>query len=142
MFKRKLTALEYENAKTFDVESELDFQKLIFWLENSQLKLLKDLHERAFLDPNQPNFSTKIWLTSFSRYLRTDMNCPLAELISTELNENFVEKSFLPEKIRLLDWILNFALRFIYLANFEFYDSFSSHNQLQNPSKSTLKSTL
>ncbi|XP_037579816.2 uncharacterized protein LOC119462545 [Dermacentor silvarum] len=70
MFKRKLTALGFNNTDNFNIQSQGEFRSLVAWLEDQKIRHYK-LEERAALRA----LDAPGWMQAFETYLQ-DLACP------------------------------------------------------------------
>ena len=94
MLRRKLQALEYHSASTFNPEASADLQALAVWLEDQKIRHLK-IEERDALREVEPEGK---WRDAFAGYL-AKLECPY-DLAS--------------QRTATLDWLLGVALRYDY----------------------------
>lgn len=94
MLRRKLQALEYHSASTFDPEAPADRRALAVWLEDQKIRHLK-IEEREALREAGPEAK---WREVFTGYL-AKLDCPY-DLAS--------------QQMATLDWLLGVALRYDY----------------------------
>lgn len=92
MFKRKLTALGFNNTDNFNIQSQGEFRSLIAWLEDQKIRHYK-LEERAALRA----LDAPGWMQAFETYLQ-DLGCP--------------HKS--SDTKTVLDWLLGLAVHLEY----------------------------
>ncbi|XP_028854258.1 RNA transcription, translation and transport factor protein [Denticeps clupeoides] len=113
MFKRKLTALEYHNASSFDCKDETEFRNFIVWLEDQKIRHYK-IEDRGDLR----NIPSSDWPRCFENYLR-DVGCPFGA----------------QERPEAVDWLLGLAVRFEYGDNVEKYRNCSPSVATSDPQK-------
>lgn len=94
MFRRKLQALGYHSASTFDPEAAADLHALAVWLEDQKIRHLK-IEQRAALRDVEPESK---WRDAFAGYLEK-LDCPY---------------DFASQPTATLDWLLGVALRYDY----------------------------
>ncbi|XP_037503387.1 RNA transcription, translation and transport factor protein-like isoform X1 [Rhipicephalus sanguineus] len=92
MFKRKLTALGFNNTDNFNIQSQGEFRSLVAWLEDQKIRHYK-LEERAALRA----LDAPGWTQAFETYLQ-DLGCP--------------HKS--SDTKTVLDWLLGLAVHLEY----------------------------
>ncbi|CDW53401.1 RLL domain containing protein [Trichuris trichiura] len=93
MFKRKLTVLQYPWQGKVNVEDDMEFRRLVSWLENQKICLYKTQNRRDLGDIASPN-----WDAVFQQYL-VDLKCPQG------VSEN---------RAATIDWLLSHAVHLIY----------------------------
>nr|XP_022329450.1 UPF0568 protein C14orf166-like [Crassostrea virginica] len=101
MFRRKLTALGYQEPNSLKVEDEKEFRNFILWLEDQKIRHYK-IEDRAELR----NIKSSDWIKAYERYLQ-DLGCPYQQ----------------SERINVAEWILAYAIRLEYGDNVEQYKS-------------------
>uniref|UniRef100_A0A6M2CP40 Uncharacterized protein n=1 Tax=Rhipicephalus microplus TaxID=6941 RepID=A0A6M2CP40_RHIMP len=92
MFKRKLTALGFNNTDNFNIQSQGEFRSLVAWLEDQKIRHYK-LEDRAALRA----LDAPGWMQAFETYLQ-DLGCP--------------HKS--SDTKTVLDWLLGLAVHLEY----------------------------
>ncbi|XP_069118119.1 RNA transcription, translation and transport factor protein-like [Argopecten irradians] len=92
MFRRKLCALEYQQADTFDHDNENEFRNLILWLEDQKVRHYKIENRTALRNINGGD-----WTKALQSYLE-ELGCPYQ----------------LAERTVLIDWLLGYAVRLDY----------------------------
>ncbi|XP_033735834.1 RNA transcription, translation and transport factor protein-like [Pecten maximus] len=92
MFRRKLCALEYQQADTFDHDNENEFRNLIVWLEDQKIRHFK-IENRTGLR----NINGGDWSKALQSYLE-ELGCPYQ----------------LAERTVFIDWLLGYAVRLDY----------------------------
>jgi len=107
MFKRKLTALQYEATDNFEITDQSQFRSLISWLEDRKIRHYK-IEDRC----NLRNTESSGWPAAFEKYM-SDVACPMSPKA--------------PHK-DLLEWLLNHAVRLEYNDNAEMYNSMVEEN--------------
>ncbi|XP_046351277.2 RNA transcription, translation and transport factor protein-like [Haliotis rufescens] len=92
MFRRKLHALDCQNAEKFNVNDENEFRNMILWLEDQKVRHHKIEDRGALRNIHSPD-----WEKAFEIYLK-ELNCPYK----------------CGEKCAVMDWLLGFAVRLEY----------------------------
>jgi RLL motif-containing protein 1 len=103
MFKRKLSALNYPSAESFDADNQTEYRGLVLWLEDQKIRHYK-IDDRAGL--RQITSPDGDWEKEFQDYL-TSLDCPM-----------------LNRKEEIIDWLMGIAVRFEYADN---RDNYSKH---------------
>ncbi|KAL6058706.1 RNA transcription, translation and transport factor protein [Balamuthia mandrillaris] len=101
-FQRKLRALAYPRADSFDVADSKEVQALVVWLEDLKIRHYR-IEDRASLRNLDQD-----WFAHFHKYLQ-DMGCPRP-----------VEQG--PKLALALDWLLCKALSLVYEDNAQQYN--------------------
>ncbi|KAG8212679.1 hypothetical protein J437_LFUL019553, partial [Ladona fulva] len=109
MSKRKLSALEYHSAETFDINDEKQFRSLVAWLEDQKIRHYK-IEDRQ----NLRNITSLDWPKHFKQYY-TDLAAPDYKR---------------PEE--QIDWLLAFAVRLEYADNVDKFKDLTSDNVKRN----------
>jgi len=99
MFTRKLTALSYPGADTFDHNNQTEYRNLVLWLEDQKIRHYK-IDDRAGLR----NVNSPDWEKQFQKYLYS-LDCP--KFIRVE---------------ETLDWLISMAVRFEFADNKETFN--------------------
>ena len=99
MFRRKLQALGYHSATTFNLKAPTDLQTLVAWLEDQKIRHLKIDEREALRKTDQES----IWSDAFAKYLAT-LECPY---------------EFSEQAEAALDWLLGIAVRYHYMDEAE-----------------------
>ncbi|CAG0886812.1 unnamed protein product [Darwinula stevensoni] len=92
MFKRKLTALDFDNIEQLDVNDPKQFRNMIVWLEDRKIRHYKMDQRGALRATDSLN-----WSEAFQSYLR-DLACPLSQ----------------DDLSGVTDWLLGYAIRLEY----------------------------
>uniref|UniRef100_A0A0V0G3U9 Putative carnitine deficiency associated protein n=1 Tax=Triatoma dimidiata TaxID=72491 RepID=A0A0V0G3U9_TRIDM len=92
MVRRKLEALGYHSADTFDINDFRQFRALVLWLEDQVIRHYK-IEDRDDLR----NIDSKLWDSSFEKYCK-DLECPIA----------FTEQK------ECLEWVVGLAVKLEY----------------------------
>jgi len=106
-FTAKLTALEYFAVDAFNPNDEMMFRVLILWLEDQKIRWYKE-EDRATLR----SYSSTAWETAFLQYLN-DLECPA---------------SVRTDRVRLVNWLLNLAIRYEYGDRADQYRNMTKEN--------------
>ncbi|CAG0920560.1 unnamed protein product [Notodromas monacha] len=112
MFRRKLTALEYENAQNVDLTEPRNFRALVSWLEDRKIRNYKEQDRTGLRNIDAPD-----WEQHFLQYL-DNLVCPVDPLGG--------------DRNAVLDWLLGYAVRL------EFADKRQEYN---NENKTTTTTT-
>nr|CAG4644186.1 EOG090X0ARU [Lepidurus arcticus] len=99
MFKRKLTALNYASADSFNITDESQFRNLILWLEDQVICRYKIEEREPLRALNSPD-----WPKAFEQYL-LDVDCPIKS----------------QNRAQLADWLLTQGIRLEVSDNVEKY---------------------
>jgi len=99
MFQRKLSALGYPNAHSFDATDEDQFHNVVVWLEDQKIRRYK-IEQREELR----NVKSETWDQAYKRYL-VDLDCPVDY---TDRNE-------------ILDWLLSLGVHLEFSENKDLY---------------------
>lgn len=110
MSKRKLLALEYHGAETFNIYSQTDYRTLVMWLEDQKIRHYP-IEDRASLR----NIGDPHWEEAFHKYL-DDLEC---------LAPRNDPKS-------VLDWLLGLAAKLEYSDDPEKYQNATAENMKRN----------
>lgn len=110
MFKRKLTALDYHAAESFNINDEKEVRNLILWLEDQKIRHYK-IEDRGPLR----NIDSPDWIKAFNNYCN-DISSPIK---SSRLVEH-------------LEWLVTFAVRLEYSDNAEKYINQTSEEVKKN----------
>ncbi|XP_076816841.1 RNA transcription, translation and transport factor protein-like [Clavelina lepadiformis] len=97
MFHRKLRALGFPRSNEFNPSNEVEFRKLVVWLEDQKIRHYK-IEDRAKLK----NIQLETWSSVCNDYLKA-ICCPFTERLS------------------LTDWLLGYAIRLEYGDNAKQY---------------------
>eukprot|EP00128_Syssomonas_multiformis_P000242 Colp12_sorted_trinity150504_noHs@4383 len=98
---KKLQALEYAQGEHFNIENDVAWRSLVIWLEDIKIRHYK-IKDRADLKSKKD----AEWFSVFFKYL-ADLGCPFTT--STPFD--------LPQRQRILNWLLAFAVRLEYSDN-------------------------
>jgi RLL motif-containing protein 1 len=104
MFRRKLDALKFPHADSFNSNDELKVRNLVVWLEDLKIRHYK-VEERDILR----NLESPVWPTFLEKYLR-DVGMPFE---TKNINE-------------ILDWLLSYAVRLEYSDNVQEFSKITS----------------
>ncbi|KAK9507671.1 hypothetical protein O3M35_007477 [Rhynocoris fuscipes] len=99
MVRRKLQALDYHSADSFDINDTRQFRALILWLEDQIIRHYK-IEDRDDLR----NIDSKTWNSAFEKYC-IDLDCPIP---CNEMKE-------------CLEWIVGLAIKLEYNDDKEKY---------------------
>lgn len=110
MFKRKLTALDYHSAESFDLNDEKQVRNLILWLEDQKIRHYKIEDRGPLRDVDSPD-----WIKTFNNYCND---------ISSPVKSNRI--------VEHLEWLLTFAVRLEYSDNVEKYINQTSEEVKKN----------
>jgi RLL motif-containing protein 1 len=99
MFTRKLTALSYPGAESFDPNNQTDYRNLVLWLEDQKIRHYK-IDDRAGLR----NVNSPDWDKQFQQYLHS--------LDSPKFSRG--EET--------MDWLISLAVRFEFADNKDTYN--------------------
>ncbi|XP_048737186.1 RNA transcription, translation and transport factor protein-like isoform X2 [Ostrea edulis] len=92
MFRRKLSALGYQQPSSFNAEDEKEFRNFIIWMEDQKIRHYK-IEDRAALR----NIKSSDWSKAHENYLK-ELNCPYQQ----------------SERSSVIEWLLGYAIRLEY----------------------------
>jgi len=103
-YHRKLQALGYAQWNSFNITDTTSLQQLVFWLEDTKIRLYKIEQRDSLKQFNQQ------WNSNFCKYLG-DLKCP----------RKYSEQLKQEEMGLVIDWLLNHALSLEYKDNSMMY---------------------
>ncbi|XP_014671871.1 PREDICTED: UPF0568 protein C14orf166 homolog isoform X1 [Priapulus caudatus] len=104
MFRRKLKALKYQLADSFEFDVESNFKNVVVWLEDHKIRHYKIEDRDALRKLQNPD-----WQEVFTQYLK-DLECPVIDSDATTI----------------LDWLLGLAVGLEYGDHAEKYKSITA----------------
>lgn len=116
MFRRKLSALKYDEENDFDAKDETKVRTLVIWLEKMKIRQYKPEDRGEFTTAALP-----AWREHYSKYLH-DAGCPFET----------------DETLDCLDWLLGYAIRLEYSDNAQDFSDVSTDDAQGTPSDSDM----